>query len=309
MSGSYGHLPIGEKINLRAFIEKTIEENECKKHDLTSDDYDKLERADIYFQDLSTCGRSYVMCYHWSIISDLNACRVYLDTDYVRDHAVFFAPNSIDAKAGTAIDRMVSENLAEYSAEYIDGARRVVVEAEDYPLEIVRDRYLTFMEKSKKEFLNAFSSNFSSFDGNIQKLAVNIATAFDNHGYEYKQIAKFFAKHGAIVKDNIEKNTKYLLVDTEKIEKLRSFVERNWRLEQGDVKETSKIVHPMIERALSCNQKGSDIKIVSLQEGLRFFDAEEILSEFYTDASDSYGEVTKPQEASEKGGYCDKFIK
>ena len=66
-----------------------------------------------------------------------------------------------------------------------------------------------------------------SFDGNIEKQIISIATSFENESSEYKKIEELFANRGAIVKDVIGKNTQYLFVDTENIEKLRCFVHRS----------------------------------------------------------------------------------
>lgn len=259
----------GKRINLRQTIENAVNITGCKKLDISEKQYCYLEKVDMYFQNLEVGGPSYLQHLHWSVFEGLSVCNVCLDSEYVRDEAVYYYTGGIDSYAESASRKMIQEELDSCKEENADG-RRVSMLAEDYPAEETQARYNAYWKQAEQDWHTEFDAHIVPFDA-VDFKKKTFVIAMHNMPFDHKQfkIERRLEEKGAIVKSNIGKNINYLAVDMDRLERLDCFAERLWKLREGDEAGTLKIGHPLIERAIASNQEGkSNIRIVRLQDVL-----------------------------------------
>ena len=256
------------KINLRDLIEATVLRTESKKLEITDEQYEKLDRVDIYYQSLEAGGYGYLTHCHWSVFEGLSVCQVSLDRSYVQDWAIYYSADSINAEAWDTSHCMIREDLSAYSTENARG-KRFVMTAADYPPEETQRRCNAYWEKARQAWQQEYAPHFSSWDNpDLKKKSVVIATEHHQSGSVCSKIYKILDSLGAAHKYRVGKNTHYLLVDMEQIEKLDCYAERLWRLRSGDEQNAAKVAKLSLAQTVAFNEAGSKIRIISLQEFL-----------------------------------------
>ena len=261
----------GRTINLRKTIENTVRRSGVKKLELTDEQYDTLEKVEIYYQELSVSGRGSLFHCHWSVLEGFRICEILLDPEYVCDKAVYQSPDWLNGEALSTSKQMLKENLSSCQTEKAKGKCYVLL-AEDYPLEDTKARYNTYWMQVKQEWTEKFGAYFATFVGaDFNKKSVVLATDLSFYGEGRLKIVEELKERGAIVKERVNKKTDFLLVDTRHIEKMDCFAERLWREREGDMKTVAKISKQSIELAINYNASGSNICIVNLQEYLAFY--------------------------------------
>lgn len=258
----------GRMINLRKTIENAVSRSGVKKLGLIDEQYDKLEKVEIYYQELSVSGQGSLFHCHWSVLEGLSICEIILDPEYVCEKAVYQSPDWLNGKALSTSDQMIKEDLASCETEQARGKRYVLL-TEDYPLEETKARYNTYWLKVKQEWYEKFGNYFVPFaEADLNKKSVVLATDLFHFDSSRIKIVEFLKEHGANIKERVNKKTDYLLVDTMNIEKMDCFAERLWREREGDMKTAAKISKQSIELAINYNGSGSNIRIIKLEDCL-----------------------------------------
>jgi len=261
----------GGTINLRKTIENIVSRSGVKKLGLTDEQYDTLEKVDIYYQELSVSGRGTLFHCHWSVFEGLSICDISLDREYVHDKAVYLSPEYLNGEALNISSQMLKEDLSSCQMEKAKGERYVLLAA-DYPFEDTKVRYNNYWMQVKQEWVEKFGTYFVAFAGaDLNKKSVVLATDLFYYSEARLKIVKLLEEHGANIKDRVNKKTDYLLVDTMNIEKMDCFAERLWREREGDMKTAAKISKQSIELAIGYNGSGSNIHIIKLEDCLESY--------------------------------------